>query len=61
MIFNNIVKYAQEKNISISKLERLSNLSKGAISKWKTSSPTIESLQAVANALGVDVKKLLEG
>jgi transcriptional regulator with XRE-family HTH domain len=60
LIFEKILKLANEKGMSISELERLSGLSKGAISKWKTSSPTVENLQAVAKVLKVPIKKLLE-
>lgn len=58
-IFNNIVEEAKKKNISICKLEKMAGLSKGAISKWRTSSPTVENLQAVAKELKVKVEKLL--
>lgn len=60
LIFNNLLEIAQSKNLSISKLERLAGLSKGTISKWKTASPTIDNLQAVAKVLEVKVDKLLE-
>lgn len=59
MIFERILKLATEKGMSISELERMSGLSKGAISKWKTASPTIDNLQAVAKVLKVKVEKLL--
>lgn len=59
MIFFKVLKIAKEKGLSISKLERLAGLSKGAISKWKTASPTVENLQAVAKVLGMTVDELL--
>lgn len=60
MVFDNIVELANKKNMSISKLERLAGLAKGTISKWRTSSPTVDNLQAVAKVLNVTVDKLLE-
>lgn len=60
MIYNNILELAQGSGISITKLEKLAGLSKGTISKWKTASPTVENLQAVAKVLKVKVDKLLE-
>ena len=60
LIFNNILEIAQSKGMSISQLERLAGLSKGSISKWKTASPTVENLQAVAKVLKVKVEKLLK-
>lgn len=59
MIFNKILEIATQKGISISKLERLSGLSKGAISKWKTASPTLENVRAVAKVLNCSVDDLL--
>lgn len=58
-IFDNVVEKAQKENISIFKLEKDAGLSKGAISKWKTSSPTVDNLQAVAKVLKTTVDKLL--
>ena len=60
LIYDRILEIATKKGISISKLERLAGLSKGAISKWKTASPTVENIQAVARVLKVKVEKLLE-
>ena len=60
MIYNNILELTQKKGMSISKLEKHAGLAKGTVSKWKTASPTVENLQAVAKVLKVKVDKLLE-
>lgn len=60
MIYENVLEIAKKKGISISKLERLSGLSKGTIPKWRTASPTASNLKAVADVLGTTVDKLLE-
>ncbi len=59
-IFNNIVEEAQKQNISVYQLEKDAGLSKGAISKWKTASPTVDNLQSVAKVLKTTVDRLLK-
>lgn len=59
MIYDNIKKVCKEKGLSVSSVEKQAGLSTGAISKWNTSSPTIEKLQAVATVLKVNVNKLI--
>ena len=59
MIFENIQEICNKKGISIAELEREAGLKNGAISKWKTSSPTIKSLQAVAKVLKVSISRLI--
>lgn len=58
MLYENVKEIADSKGMSISKVERNANLSKGTISKWKTASPTLVSLQAVAKTLGVSISRL---
>lgn len=59
MIYDNIKKICKKKGVSVSSVEKQAGLGSGAISKWNTSSPTIEKLQAVANVLKVNVNKLI--
>lgn len=61
MIFTNISELAEKKGLSHSEIERRAGLSKGTISKWKTSSPTVDSLTAVAKVLDVAVEVLIKG
>lgn len=60
MIFEKVKRLANEKGISISALEKEAGLGNGVIRKWKTSSPNVDSLKAVAMVLDVKVSKLLE-
>lgn len=58
MIYENVKAMAEKKGISLNALEKKAGLSKGTIPKWKTASPTIKSLSAVAKILGTTVDKL---
>ena len=60
MVYSNVKAFAKKKGISLSEVERRANLSKGSITKWKTASPTVKSLSAVAAVLGVTVNQLLK-
>lgn len=61
MIFSNISQLCKKKKIPISKLEKDCGLGNGTISGWKTSSPTVDNLKKVADALGVKMDDLLDG
>lgn len=60
MVFENVKTICDKKRISIAQLEKKAGLSPGSINKWKTSSPTAKSLQAVAKVLKVKMEKLLQ-
>lgn len=60
MVYENIVKLCKKKKISVSALEKSAGLGNGTIGGWRKASPTLEKLQAVADALGVKINKLLE-
>lgn len=60
MLYDRIKEICKEKGVSVTSIEKAAGLSSGAISKWNTSSPTVENLQAVAKELKVKVNKLLE-
>ena len=59
-IVENIRKYADKRNISISELEKKANLGNGTIGRWKNSSPSVSKLKQVADALGVSLNTLLK-
>lgn len=59
MIYDKIKELCQERGISVAAVEKEANLSNGAIRKWNKSSPTVDSLQAVAKVLKVRVEKLI--
>lgn len=59
MVYDKVKKLADKQEISIYALEKKAGLQNGAISKWKESSPTLKSLQAVAAALDVTLDELI--
>lgn len=50
---------ADEKNLPISEVEKLSNLTNGAIRRWDNSKPSVEKLAAVATLFNVSTDYLL--
>ena len=59
MLLKNIRLLCSKKPVSIAKLERETGISNGTISRWDTSSPSIENVQKVAEYFGVTVDYLL--
>lgn len=59
MIFEKIQSVAMEKGLSIAEVERRANIGNGTISKWKTSSPSVDNLNKVAKVLDVDINTLM--
>lgn len=59
MIFEKIQSVAMEKGLSIAEVERRANIGNGTISKWKTSSPSVDNLNKVAKVLDVDINNLM--
>ena len=59
MLLTNIRRLCSKKPVSIAKLERETGISNGTISRWDTSSPSIENVQKVAEYFGVSIDELL--
>ena len=59
MLLTNIRRLCNKKPVSIAKLERETGIGNGTISRWNTSSPSIENVQKVAEYFGVSVDDLL--
>lgn len=59
MLLKNIIQLCKKKNVSIAKLERETGISNGTISRWGTSSPTVENVRKVAAYLGTTVDALI--
>lgn len=59
MLYEKIKQICKEKGVSVRSIEKEAGLSNGAISKWNEVTPKVDSIQAVAKALKVDIKKLL--
>ena len=60
MIYDKIKEICKSKGVSVASVEKEAGLSNGTISKWNSSSPTVEKLNAVAKILKVKVDKLLD-
>ena len=60
LVYEKIKILADERGISIYALEKKAGLPNGTIGKWRESSPTLKSLEAVARALDVSVASLTE-
>ena len=58
-MYETIKKLCKEKNISVYELEKMAGLGKGTIRFWKDSSPRLENLERVADALGIKVTTLI--
>lgn len=59
MLLKNIRKLCQERQTTVAQLEREIGLSNGTISKWASSSPSVNNLKAVADYFGVLLDELL--
>lgn len=59
MIYEKILQYCREKNISVKKLETETGLANGTIGKWKFSNPTVANAKLVADYLGITVDELI--
>lgn len=60
-VFERIESLRKSKKISQGKLEKELGFSNGSISKWKTSMPTLERLQKIADYFGVTINYLMNG
>ena len=59
MVYENVVALAKKNNLTLSEVERKAGLAMAIISKWKTVSPNLGSLKAVADVFGVTVNRLI--
>lgn len=60
MLYDKIKNIAEQKNISIYRIEKDLNLSNGSIRKWNSSIPLSQTLKKVADYLNVSIDKLME-
>ena len=60
MNFNKLLALCKENGITFHKLEKECGIGNGIIARWKTSSPTVANLKAVADYFGVTVDELLK-
>ena len=59
MLLKNIKHLCKERGIPISGLERETGISNGTISRWGTSSPSVENARKVAEYFGITVDQLI--
>lgn len=60
MIYIRIKEMCEKKHISIYRLEKDLKFPASTIIKWKTSSPTVEKIKAVADYFGVNIEYFLK-
>ena len=60
MLYEKIKEICDVQGISIMECEKRAGLGNGVIGAWRTASPRINNVQAVAKALGVNISDLLE-
>ena len=58
LVYDNIVKIARSKGISINSIEKEANLARGSVCKWNSISPSVRSLKKVAIILGCTLDAL---
>ena len=58
-LYTNIRAICGAKSLSIAELERSAGLGNGVVRKWDAASPTLRSVIAVADCLGVTVDELI--
>lgn len=59
MLLENIKHLCKKRGIPISGLERETGISNGTISRWGTSSPSVENARKVAEYFGTTVDQLI--
>ena len=58
-LYTNIRTICGERHITIAELERAAGLGNGVVRKWNSASPTLRTVIAVAQHLGVTLDELL--
>jgi transcriptional regulator with XRE-family HTH domain len=59
MLYEKICETCREKGTNVSELERRCGLANATIRRWRTSSPSVDNLAKVADALEVSIDYLL--
>lgn len=62
MVYQNVISYCAENNISISAFEKMCSLPNGLVAKWKEKGyePSIPTLQKISSATKVPIEKWVE-
>lgn len=59
MLYETVKKLCKEKGIPIYELEKRAGVGNGTIRFWKNGSPRLDTLERVADALGIKVTTLI--
>lgn len=59
-VYDNVKKMADERGVSIYRIERDTGISNGAVARWNEAVPSSANLMKVAKYFGVTVESLLE-
>lgn len=59
-VYDNVKKIADERGISIYRIERDTGISNGAIARWNDAVPSSVNLMKVAKYFGVSLESLLD-
>ena len=59
-MFFTVKQEAEKRGLSIRQVESKAGLGNGTIKGWETSSPTLDTLEKVANVLNLDVTTLIK-
>ena len=59
-LYETVKMEAEKRNKSIRQIEADAKVGNGTIEKWKRSSPKLDTLEKVADALGLDVTTLIK-
>lgn len=60
MVYRNVKKLAESKNMTIRQVELKAELGNGTIARWKKSTPSIITLKKVADVFGVTIETLIK-
>ena len=63
MLFNKVIEYCKENNLSVSAFEKQCNLSNGTVSKWKdveADKVQLKTLKRIATGTGTPLERWIE-
>lgn len=64
MIYNKVIEYCEQNNLSISAFEKMCGIGNGTVAQWnpeldKPSTPSLETLKKIENSTGIPVTELV--
>lgn len=60
MLYEKVKRIAKEKKVALTKIERAAGMSSNSLHKWKSSTPSVDKVAAVAKVLGVTIDELMK-